>query len=338
MKSSKINCFHSKYSHIYIEKKAVSYPVTSKILNRLTQSRVIMIDHYKDVFSRNNQSYSHQCQSQKLILAVKDEPFIYKGSPLCHSFGHEHFYYSSSILNCPYHCSYCYLKGLGSSGNLVVFVNIEDYFSAVDRLLESHSVYLSISYDSDLMALEPLVGYGKKWFAFSMERKNLLIELRTKSTQIDFLKSQPFHPRLFPGWTLSPQSVIDSFEKGTPSFSSRLKAIRKVAEIGYPVRLCFDPILYFPGWERAYKEMIDQVFHELSANDINEISIGTFRMPKDYFKRYKKKNNDLISSFPFSTRKGVARYPLEIETGLVKAIVSHIVHYVDSSKIFILNE
>jgi len=338
IRDSRINYFHSKYSHVYIEKEASQYPLTLKILKSLPQSNIIMIDHYKDVFSRDRQSYDRQSKSQNLILAVKKHPYLYKGSPLCHSFGYDNFFYTSTILNCPYGCSYCFLKGMVPSGNLVIFVNYEDFFSSVAQHLNRHPVYLSLSYDTDLMALEPLLGYGEKWFWFSYEKPNLTIELRTKSTQINFLKSQPVHPRLLLGWTLSPQSVIDTFEKGAPSLKMRIEAIRTVILMGYRVRLCFDPLLYFPGWENAYKEMIDEVFNGLSSNEISDISIGAFRMPKDYLKRFRRSSDDLISSFPYVVKKGIAAYPHEIEIQLIETIRSHLLHYIEPSKIFTLHK
>ncbi len=63
-------------------------------------------------------------------------------------------------MNCIFDCAYCYLKGMYPSANIVVFVNLEeDIFAEVERVLENHPLYLCVSYDTDLLALEPLIGF-----------------------------------------------------------------------------------------------------------------------------------------------------------------------------------
>ena len=70
-------------------------------------------------------------------------------------------------MNCVYNCEYyCYLKGMYPSGNIVVFVNLEDIFAELEEILQKHPVYLCVSYDSDLMALEDLTGFVESWLGF----------------------------------------------------------------------------------------------------------------------------------------------------------------------------
>lgn len=55
------------------------------------------------------------------------------------------------MMNCIFDCEYCYLKGMYPSGNLVVFVNLEDIFAELEALLAQKSIYLCVSYDADLV-------------------------------------------------------------------------------------------------------------------------------------------------------------------------------------------
>ena len=64
-----------------------------------------------------------------------------------------------------------------SSANIVVFVNLEDIFREVEDLLKKDSVYLCISYDTDVMAFENILGYTREWFDFAKEHENLKLEL-----------------------------------------------------------------------------------------------------------------------------------------------------------------
>lgn len=65
------------------------------------------------------------------------------------------------MMNCIYDCEYCFLKGMYPSGNLVIFVNIEDFLNEIESRLKEHSIYLCVSYDTDMLALEPITQYAK---------------------------------------------------------------------------------------------------------------------------------------------------------------------------------
>ena len=48
------------------------------------------------------------------------------------------FDYTSCMMNCVFDCEYCYLKGMYPSGNVVLFVNLDDIFDEVYKLLQKH--------------------------------------------------------------------------------------------------------------------------------------------------------------------------------------------------------
>ena len=68
-------------------------------------------------------------------------------------------------MNCVFDCEYCYLKGMYPSANLVVFVNLEDILRKWKETCRA-PVYLCVSYDTDLLALEHLTGYAARWIEF----------------------------------------------------------------------------------------------------------------------------------------------------------------------------
>lgn len=170
-----------KILNIYVEKQALDYQLTKNILSQNSNANVIKIDHYKDVFSRPKQNVLLQKESQSLILAVKKDEILYEGAPVCQDFGNKNFYYCSSVMNCVCNCEYCFLKGMYESGNLVVFVNLEDYFAKI----KNDNKYICISYDTDLFPLESTLGYIKKWIDFACENNEVTLEVRTKCKNLD---------------------------------------------------------------------------------------------------------------------------------------------------------
>jgi spore photoproduct lyase len=201
----------------------------------------IETDHYKDIFNRNNQDFQTQKASQKLILAVKRDKLIYEGAKVCQNFGHKHFYYTSSVLNCIYNCDYCYLQGMFPSANIVVFVNIEDYLAQVELLLKEHPIYLTVSYDTDLLAFEGIYPFTAQWIGFAGKSPGLTVEIRTKSANY-----RPFpltaNENTILAWTF-PDEIAGRHEKNTPSLASSLVPFNKTPFGRLEGKALLDPFL-----------------------------------------------------------------------------------------------
>lgn len=336
LQNSNKNLLNPSFSHIYIEKKALNHPNTKKIVERFPQAEIIEINHYKDVFSRSHQSYCLQKKSPQLILAEKRDNLIYEGAEVCESFGNNHFYYTSTMMNCIYDCEYCYLQGMYTSANIVIFINIEAIFSEVEKLLQKHSVYLCVSYDTDILAFENIIGYGRKWIEFAKEHENLKIELRTKSSNFKSIEDLKSQENIILAWTLSPDRVIKDYENRTPSLMERISSIKEAIDKGWKVRLCFDPMLYIKEWKLEYKELVDNVFAELPAEKIHDISIGVFRVSKDYLKRMRKQREDsCILNYPFETVNGVCSYCDKLSEDMTAYVCELVKKYIPEDKIYI---
>ena len=295
----------NNFSHIYLERSAQGYPLVQQVLNRFSKARVIVIEDYKDVFGRPRQNFQLQKKSSQLILAVKKDALLYMGSSNVQDFGYPNFYYNSLVLNCVYNCDYCYLQGMYPSANIVLFVNQSEYFSAVEKAIverpdKGSPLYLAISYDTDLLALEKIIPYCRQWIDFSRHKPDLTIEVRTKSAHFSAIADLDAHPRVVLAWTLSPNAIVQRYEKRTPSLQRRLESAKRALDKGWPLRLCFDPVLPIPGWRLIYREFVDSVFAQIPAERIKDVSLGVFRMNSDYFRRIKKARQDLdILYFPY---------------------------------------
>lgn len=336
MKNSLNSLKCSSFSHIYVEDKAFKNENTRFILSNFKNSNIIRINHYKDVFCRKNQDFAVQKESPKLILAVNEGNLIYKGADVCEDFGNEYFYYTSSIINCLYDCEYCYLQGMYSSANVVIFVNLEDTFKKVEELLKKHSVYLCISYDTDILAFEKITMFTRKWIEFASVHENLKIEIRTKSTNFKSVEDLKPCDNVIIAWTLSPEEISKKYEKNTPDFRSRLVSVKSALSKGWKVRICFDPLLYIKNWEKYYKDCVEQTFESISPASIEDVSVGVFRISKEYLKNIKKVNtNSVILSYPFKTKDGVCTYSELHRKAMVDFVCKLISKYVEREKIFI---
>lgn len=335
MKNLGADYFNAFFSHIYVEKSVRDHFRTQEILKKFPSAEVIQISHYKDVFCRSKQSFRFQHRSQNLILAAKQGTLLYEGAPVCQSFGNSYFYYTSCVMNCVFDCEYCFLKGMYPSANIVIFVNLEDIFAEAERLLQSHPLYLCVSYDTDLPALEQITGYVGEWRDFAQQHENLKIEIRTKCANKSFVRSVRPVPGVIYAFTLSPQAVIDACERYTPSLAERLSCAAELVQAGCPVRLCFDPMLYLPDWKRQYAEMLEQVQSAVDLRNVVDVSVGTFRISQDYLKKMRKQEPDsAVVWFPFQKEDGFYQYPRELMEQMESFLTERLAETIPREKIF----
>lgn len=309
MKKSENLLLKDKFSHIYVEKDTLNYELTQKIISKYKRSEIILIDHYKDVFNKKRQMFFIQKKSQKLILAKKREPYLYKGSVMCDSFGHDNFYYTSNAMNCIYNCEYCYLQGLYDSGNQILFVNLEDTFNSIEKMHSADKTYICISYDTDLLAMEHLTGFVKKWVEFSLAHPGIVIELRTKSANFSLIEKLEPSKQFILAWSILPDEIISQYEEFTPALAGRLDNIKRALQRGWEVRLCIDPVIYTDNFDIIYAKMAAKVKEKIDLKLLSGISTGVFRVPKESLKRMRRNNPEsTLLSYPFEYDKETGSY------------------------------
>jgi len=275
------------FSRVYIEKSVLDHPNTKAILSKMKPKNTVMIDDYAQVFNRNNQNFTMQKKAVQCILAEKKFHFYYDGSPYCEDFEQEKFYYCSPILNCLYDCHYCYLKALHPSAHCVIFVNNEDFIQSVkeELLQDGKPVYLALSYDADLLALEGLTHFIEGWFPLLEATPHLTIEIKTKANIFPFSKVPD---NLIFAWSLLPQGLIDTYEPKTPTLATRIQAAKQAQNCGANIRLSFEPLLPFPNLAYHYQKMVALLAEELNFKKIRDINIGGFRISQKQFKHFVK--------------------------------------------------
>ena len=335
--------YQEHFQHIYVEEALLQSPDVERILRKFPKAKVIPIRHYKDVFNRKKQGRLAQSRSRKLILAKKEGQRLYDGAVVCQDFSESHFCYTSLLMNCPFHCAYCYLQGMYPSSNLVMFLNLEDYFSDCRKWIsEKGSLYLCISYDTDLLAMEGIYPYVEEFARFLNQENALRIEVRTKAGGEGLWRKMQRLPlssdarkRMIFAFTLSPEEIIEEAEEGSARLSSRIFAIQKALEEGYLVRLCFDPMIYHPRWKELYSDLLQEVFEKIPMEQIHDCSVGSFRISESYLKAMGKAlPNSPHTQFPYENTGGYYHYPKEQMEEMEGFLYSRLQEKLPKEKIF----
>lgn len=279
------------FKHIYIESSIKSHPITQQIVASFPNAMYIDLVNYKRFFNRPNQSFMAQRKRPALILAKQEGKIIHTGTDRVRSFGDPHIFSASIIRNCLYHCEYCFLSGMHESANIVMYVNEEDFESALHdaaRAIFPEKALFTCSYLTDIPAFENIFPVSERWAAITEKIPNVDLEIRTKGNDFRLIRHIGARSHVILTISMSPQNVIKKYEHGTSPLQSRILQAVQAIQDGWRVRLCFDPILYYDGWEEDYKDCIEQCFRRCDEKRIEKISYGVFRMSTTYLQKMRK--------------------------------------------------
>lgn len=171
---------------------------------------------------------------------------------------------------CPAHCSYCYLAGSLKGPPITrAYANLEEILEGARDYLgqgtitsrSRHRVHEGTTYEAscytDPLGIEPITGSlaaAIRWFG--EWEADVQLRFTTKFADVSALVGLQHNGRTRMRASVNPRGYA-RFEGGTAPVAERLRALRRMAEAGYPVGLTVAPIIAAEGWEAAYGELID---------------------------------------------------------------------------------
>ena len=322
---------------IYIEEKIRNHPRTHFILSKFKKARCIEIDKYGEIFNRRNQNFRIQKSSPKLILAHKSSGLVLP-APEGFGIGNSKNFYFSHMYNCIYDCRYCFLQGMYSSANYVIFVNFDDFNAELEKVIEENKgtkITFFSGYDCDSLALESVTGFANHILKFFRKYTDVDLEFRTKSLQQrPFITSKPMK-NIILAYSLMPEIMSSALDNKTPIIAKRIDVMKKLASKGWRIGLRFDPLIHGKNWKILYQDLLESVLNSLPLNSIHSVSFGALRFPKKMFKSITKLYpEEKLFSGPLSNNDGIVSYDYEIEEEMTSFCKDIIIKYVDQRKIF----
>ncbi len=180
---------------------------------------------------------------------------------------------------CPLSCSYCILNAYFRHNSLMVWANIGDMFEELSRIfsVKDRLFRCGTGEFTDSLALEWLTGYSARLVDFLGDYPNVCLELKSKVVDLSWKDKVKDVRRVLPAWSMNSFDICASEEIGVSSLEERLRAARECIEDGFRICLHFDPLIYYPGWERGYLKTLEMIFDYLSPSGIAYLSLGSFR-------------------------------------------------------------
>ncbi len=191
-----------------------------------------------------------------------------------------HFYELKWANGCNFNCSWCYLNGTYrflSRGKKPHLKNVDttlEHLSCFFNTISNRSFLLNSGELSDSLLFEndgaPIT---QKIIPKFMEQDKHKLLLLTKSTNADNLLKINAQDHVITSFSLNSFKVANQWEKA-PKVIDRIKAAKKLYNVGYTVRIRIDPMIPISDWKEEYKKLIDKIFENFQPE---RITLGSLR-------------------------------------------------------------
>jgi len=275
--------FFYQPERILIDKAVSEEPLTRQICSRFQDVPTYEVKNYDwQKESRLNDPLKNPLSQGKKTLHLK----YFQGTSIkaCPGFSDNlvccNYFTLDLIENCPFECTYCILQAFLNKPVITVHANLEDMLMQVRQRTSSQPETLfriGTGEHSDSLALDKTLGINQHIIKFFAALPNALLELKTKSNQVEHLLELPHGGKTVISWSVNPQVIITKEELKTATLDERLNAARMASDAGYKVAFHFDPMIDYPDWEKGYQGLVEQIFDNISPDRIAWVSLGTLR-------------------------------------------------------------
>ncbi len=316
---------------IYIERPLAGHPRIQGILDRFPRARRIYCDCYTELFNLKAQNFRLQKQHPALILARKPKDHLLP-IPGGYAWGGYKSFTFSHMLNCLYDCRYCCLQGKYHSAQYLLFINHEDFRSAMRRELKAardEPVCFFSGHDCDSLAMDPISGFTAEYLPFFTEHPSARLELSTKSTQIHgLLAHTPMH-NVVVAYSFTPHETARALEHRVPSVIKRLSAMRKLQDHGWKLSIHFDPLIYQTGFEQQYRGLFQSIFEVIEPQRLHSVSLNDLQLPRNSFNTMQRMYpEEAMFAGPLHVSKGMVGYRPDLERDLREFCTDELLRYI----------
>lgn len=257
--------------NVFVEKSVVASPLVENIRKRCPDCNIEIIG-------------SHGIRNYELngpVIEVVDfkgrflKPCPGTKNYICCGYKILHFGEQCSI-----GCTYCILQAYFPSTSLRLFANWNRMLKEVESELTGNPgrfYRIGTGEFTDSLLLDPITAFSTLIVPFFARFPNCVLELKTKTDHVDLLENLDHAGRTIVAWSMNSETVIAREEGFAVSLERRLECAKKCMQWGYRLAFHFDPMIYYDGWEKDYKKVVDLIFDSVDSKKIVWISLGCFR-------------------------------------------------------------
>jgi spore photoproduct lyase len=195
-----------------------------------------------------------------------------------------------AVMGCPFTCSYCTIQTFyGDVAELQADLpaRLREIELQPDRLY-----HIGTGQASDSLVWGDRGGMLEALIQFAAENPNVLLELKTKSDNVDALLARDVPRNVVCSWSLNTQTIIDNEEHGTASLRKRVRAARSLAERGIPVGFHFHPMVWYEGWRKEYGEVAAGLISEIHPAQVAFVSMGSMTLIRPVVQQIRRRGGE----------------------------------------------
>jgi len=330
---------------IFVNEKVKNKKLTLDILSRFSDAPTETFRPPIPVYNELVEKHVDPFLEGKKVLVLDDfKGDFLKQCPGTKGFICCNYYVLNLTTNCPLDCTYCILQEyLENNPVLKIFVNIEDALRQIKKIHQDNQgvpIRIGTGELTDSLALDHITRFSEILIPFFEEKKNLFLELKTKSNRTQSLLQFKGIKNTIISWSLNPQSIIDEEEFYSASLKERLEAASQCQRQGFKTSFHFDPIILYEGWEKDYKALIKKLFDHISPENIPWISLGGLRYRPSMKTIVKSRfpTTKLMAGELLLCEDGKARYFRPQRKKMYKLIVSWLREYYNNLNLYFCME
>jgi spore photoproduct lyase len=183
-------------------------------------------------------------------------------------------------INCPMDCSYCFLQSYMNQPSLRIYTNLQQELEMIGDYIdkEQDKIFrIGTGEFTDSLALDRLTGWTEFLLPFFSQRKNCILELKTKASSVKSLLKSRFREGIVVAWSLNTPHVITQEEYRTAPLKERILAARECQKDGFLLAFHFDPLIHSSKWEQGFDEAVELLEKFIDPKSVIWISLGSFR-------------------------------------------------------------
>ncbi len=267
---------------VFVEKAAHGDYLSCRMKELFPKASFIYIESLKNYTAAKTQDLKDYNKRRANFFVIREKYDFFKKCPCTDNAISCGYKVLNLGLGCVYECVYCYLQGyLNNPGGIVIPSNIEDFFRRFKTTFGKNNspnlVKIGSGEFTDSLALDEITGFSRPLIDFFKCIPGVYFEFKTKSKNVaNILNSKP-SKNIVISWSLNPPKIIKDNEFYTAGLEERISSAVACAKAGFKVGFHFDPIIYYQGWEKDYRNLVNYSFDNVSSGSIAWISLGTLR-------------------------------------------------------------
>jgi spore photoproduct lyase len=223
-----------------------------------------------------------------------------------------------AVQQCGFACSYCSIQSFYGDGEVFLHEDLPEKLAALE-LDPGRRYHIGTGQSSDSLMWGNRAGLLDALFDFAARRPNVILELKSKSDNIDYLLANSVPPNILATWSLNTPTIISQEEHLTAPLERRLRAARRAADKGIPIGFHFHPVIHYRGWEEEYRQLIERLQELFSPDEVVTVSFGTLTYSKEALKVLRRQPlRSKVLQLPLTDAAGKLSYPFDTKRQLFR--------------------